>query len=106
MTRRSLIALSSLGAAALAGCYGEDTSHTPEPAGSGVGEDESSEAMEFDPKALKARMDDGEDIFLLDVRTPQELADDGVIAGYHHIEIDQLASRLNEVPKGKPIAIY
>lgn len=106
MTRRSLIAVSSLGIAALAGCYGENTSHKPEPAGQGVGEEEASEVTEFDPQSLKARLDQGEDIYLLDVRTPQELANDGVIAGYNHIEIDQLSARLNEVPKGKPIAIY
>ena len=42
-------------------------------------------------------------VFLLDVREPKELTEEGAIEGYHLIPISQLESRLNEVPKDKTI---
>ncbi len=61
---------------------------------------------ELDVASVAGRLAGGEDIFLLDVRTPEELVQDGVIAGYTHIPIDQLEGRLAEVPKDKPIVAY
>ncbi|MDE0104337.1 MAG: hypothetical protein OXN89_18350 [Bryobacterales bacterium] len=61
---------------------------------------------EMDATAVAARIEAGEDIFLLDVRTPEELQEDGVIAGYTHIPIDELEGRLAEVPADKPIVAY
>jgi len=40
---------------------------------------------------------------LLDVRTPEELAEHGTIEGFVHIPIDELESRLGELPTGVPI---
>ena len=61
---------------------------------------------ELDVENVSARLAGGEDIFLLDVRTPEELVQDGVIAGYTHIPIDELEGRLAEVPRDKPIVAY
>lgn len=46
---------------------------------------------------------DDPDIFLLDVRNPEELPEQGAVEGYTLIPIDQLAGRLDEVPKDKKI---
>jgi NADPH-dependent 2,4-dienoyl-CoA reductase/sulfur reductase-like enzyme/rhodanese-related sulfurtransferase len=43
--------------------------------------------------------------FLLDVRTPQEFAS-GHIPGSVNIPVDELRSRLDEVPRNQPIAAY
>lgn len=61
---------------------------------------------ELDVEGVATRMAGGEEIFLLDVRTSEELVEDGAIEGYTHIPIDELESRLAEVPKDKPIVAY
>ena len=43
------------------------------------------------------------DVLLLDVREPHELEELGTVDGYLNIPIDQLADRLGELPRGKPI---
>lgn len=42
---------------------------------------------------------------LLDVRTPEEFAS-GHIAGAVNISVDNLASRLSEVPQNQPVVVY
>ncbi len=64
------------------------------------------EPTELDVEGVAARLAAGEDIFLLDVRTPEELVQDGAIEGYTHIPIDALEARLAEVPRDKPIVAY
>ena len=64
------------------------------------------EPQQLDVADISGRLASGEDIFLLDVRTPEELVQDGVIEGYTHIPIDELEGRLAEVPKDKPIVAY
>jgi rhodanese-related sulfurtransferase len=63
-------------------------------------------ATEMNAEKLKQRLDAGEEVFLLDVRGPQELAQEGMIEGAVNIPIDDLASRLAEVPKDKPVTVY
>lgn len=67
---------------------------------------EVAEAKEMDPVAVKARLDAGEKLFLLDVRNPDELVEHGKIEGAVNIPIDQLEERLAEVPKDQPIVTY
>lgn len=62
--------------------------------------------IRFEPKLLKEKLDQGEEVFLLDVRRPEELEQIGTIAGYHHIPMDQLEKRISEVPKGKPLVVF
>ena len=64
------------------------------------------EVKEMDVAALKQRLDAGEDIYLLDVRNPDELVEHGMIEGSVNIPIDQLEARISEVPKDKPIVTY
>ena len=68
--------------------------------------DPPAEAARFDSDELKKRIDAGEDVYLLDVRTAEELEETGMIEGATHIPIDELAARMSEVPKGRPVAIY
>ena len=64
------------------------------------------EPKQLDAADVAARLEAGEDIFLLDVRTPEEITQDGAIEGYTHIPIDELEGRLAEVPTDKPIVAY
>lgn len=57
------------------------------------------------PAELKARMDAGENLFVLDVRTPLENAGQA-IAGSYLIPINELPYRLNELPKDREIVVY
>lgn len=50
-------------------------------------------------------MADGSEHLLLDVRTPQEFADEH-IAGAVNISVQTLASRLDELPQDQPIVVY
>jgi len=61
-----------------------------------------SEAPQLEGTELAAALAD-EGIFLLDVREPSELEELGTVEGYVNIPIDQLADRLDELPRDKPI---
>ncbi|WP_298482111.1 rhodanese-like domain-containing protein [uncultured Chloroflexus sp.] len=52
---------------------------------------------------LKTMLDQNENFFLLDVRTPQEFVQDGRIAQATLIPLQELEQRLNELPTDKPI---
>jgi rhodanese-related sulfurtransferase len=52
---------------------------------------------------LKQRLDRGEKLFLLDVRSSEEYAHDGRIAGSHLLPLPVLSLRLAELPKDTPI---
>jgi NADPH-dependent 2,4-dienoyl-CoA reductase/sulfur reductase-like enzyme/rhodanese-related sulfurtransferase len=43
--------------------------------------------------------------FLLDVRTPSEVAA-GIVPGSVHIPVDELRRRLEEIPDGRPLVVY
>ena len=81
----------------------EETAASPEgdPAAS-----EPAVPKELDVEDVAARLEAGEDITLLDVRTLAELESDGAIEGYLHIPIDELEARIGEVPTDKPIVAY
>ena len=64
------------------------------------------EAKPFDPAALKGRIDGGENVYLLDVRRPEELVEHGAIEGYVNIPIDELESRVSEIPKDRKVVVY
>ena len=50
---------------------------------------------------VSAYLEDPDKLFFLDVRTSEEIKELGSISGYVHIPIDQLESRLDEIPKDK-----
>jgi hypothetical protein len=45
----------------------------------------------------------GSDVLLLDVRTPEEIEEQGTVEGYLNIPIEELEARLDEVPRDRPI---
>jgi rhodanese-related sulfurtransferase len=55
---------------------------------------------------LKAALDGGEPLLVLDVRTPAEYVGDGHIAGSLLIPVDELPARLGELPADTPIACF
>ena len=55
----------------------------------------------IDTEALKQRVDQGKDLFFLDVREPKELEDLGTLKGFVNIPLGQLEGRLSEVPKDR-----
>jgi rhodanese-related sulfurtransferase len=62
--------------------------------------------VEMNVEEVAAKLESGADVFLLDVRTPEELKEHGMIAGAVNIPIDQLPARLSEVPRDKEIITY
>ena len=46
---------------------------------------------------------EGSNVFLLDVRNPEEIEEVGTVEGYTNIPIDELEARLDELPKDRPI---
>ncbi len=53
------------------------------------------------------QIDAGDDTWILDVRSAEELAQEGRIAGAHHIHLTQLPEQMeNAVPKERPITIF
>lgn len=64
-------------------------------------------AMSNNLDATKARglVDAEKDLFILDVRTPQEFSQVR-LAGAQLIPIDKLLARIDELPKDRPILVY
>lgn len=52
------------------------------------------------------RLDSGEQIWILDVRSDSELEKDGRIEGAQHIHIKEIAARMDEVPKDMTVYIF
>lgn len=42
-------------------------------------------------------------VLLLDVRTAQELAESGTVPGAVHIHLGELADRIDELPRDRPV---
>lgn len=57
------------------------------------------------PAEYQARFGANADHILIDVRTPEEFVG-GHIPGAVNISVDQLAQRLSEIPKDKPVVLY
>lgn len=53
---------------------------------------------------LKTKLDSGEKLFLLDVRTPDEFTQDGHVAQATLIPLQELETRVGELPADTPIA--
>ena len=67
-----------------------------------AGSDAASEAPRIKTSAIEELLRDGELLFL-DVREPKEIAELGTIEGYVNIPVDQVADRLDELPRDQPI---
>ncbi|PDV99598.1 rhodanese-like domain-containing protein [Candidatus Chloroploca asiatica] len=57
----------------------------------------------IDVKTLKQRLDQGENLLLVDVRSGEEYTYDGRIAGSRLLPLPMLANRIEELPQDQPI---
>lgn len=62
-------------------------------------------AKDITSTEAKLIMDKSKNIYLLDVRTPDERRQ-GYIAGSVLIPIDQVEKRIAEIPKNRPVIVY
>jgi rhodanese-related sulfurtransferase len=62
--------------------------------------------MNISVKDLASRLESDKSLMVLDVRSPEEYTQDGHVAGSVLIPLPELAMRLNEVPKDRPIACF
>ena len=60
--------------------------------------------MNISVKDLAARLESDKSLMVLDVRSPEEYTQDGHVPGSVLIPLPELAMRLNEVPKDRPVA--
>jgi rhodanese-related sulfurtransferase len=60
---------------------------------------------EIDSESLRARLADGEDLLLVDIRTPAEVAQ-GAIPNAKHIPMHVLPVRMEELPKDQAFVLY
>jgi rhodanese-related sulfurtransferase len=104
--RHSLLLVLIAACALATACSSPEASSEPAAEGATHEKAEVAEATELDVDSLKQRLDAGEDVFVLDVRRPEELEQEGLIEGSVNIPIDDLEARMAEVPKDKPLAIY
>lgn len=56
------------------------------------------------PEDLRARLDAGEPVYVLDVREPDEVAE-WAFPGAHHIPLGELGDRTGELPLDAPIVV-
>jgi rhodanese-related sulfurtransferase len=61
-------------------------------------------STEIAPEQLRARLDAGERVFVLDVREPDEVAA-WAFPGAHHIPLGELGERTGELPLDAPIVV-
>lgn len=96
--RRSFFSL-TIAALALGACGA--TSSTPDPK-----QYEGPLPMNITVNELNDRINAKTDIFVLDVRSPEEYVQDGHVKGSVLIPLPDLANRLAEIPKDRPIAAF
>lgn len=117
----ALAALVALAALACGGDTGEGTANATDTAANAAGNATTANAESAAPQSVPAssaesvtdvphltgeqiaELVDDPNIFILDVRNPDELPEQGAIEGYTLIPIDELADRLDELPHDKTI---
>ncbi|MFZ9858746.1 MAG: rhodanese-like domain-containing protein [Roseiflexaceae bacterium] len=62
--------------------------------------------MNISVKDLATRLESDKTLLVLDVRSPEEYTQDGHVPGSVLIPLPELAMRLNEVPKDRPVACF
>lgn len=60
---------------------------------------------EIDSQTLQQRLAAGEDLLLVDIRTPAEVAQ-GIIPGCMKLPMHLIPLRMNELPKNKDVVLY
>lgn len=62
--------------------------------------------MNITVNELAARLNRGDNLLVLDVRSPAEFSQDGHVSGAILIPLPDLAMRISEVPTNRPIACF
>lgn len=60
---------------------------------------------EIDSSALKSRLDAGEDMLLLDIRSEAELRQ-GILPGAEHMAMHLIPLKMQDFPKDKEVILY
>ena len=60
---------------------------------------------EIDVSTLKARIDAGEDIALIDIRSDAEVAQ-GILPNAEHLAMHLIPLRMHDLPKDKDVVLY
>lgn len=60
---------------------------------------------EIDSESLSKRLEDGEDVLLVDIRTPAEMAQ-GIIPDSLMLPMHLIPIRMSELPKDKDVVLY
>jgi len=60
---------------------------------------------EIDASELKARIDAGEDIALIDIRSDAEVAQ-GILPNAEHLAMHLIPLRMHDLPKDKDVVLY
>ena len=60
---------------------------------------------EIDAAGLKARIDAGEDIALIDIRSDAEVAQ-GILPNAEHLSMHLIPLRMHDLPKDKDVVLY
>jgi rhodanese-related sulfurtransferase len=60
---------------------------------------------EIDASGLKARIDAGEDIALIDIRSDAEVAQ-GILPNAEHLAMHLIPLRMHDLPKDKDVVLY
>jgi rhodanese-related sulfurtransferase len=64
-------------------------------------------AARLEPQELKRQLDDGEQVFIVDLRHPLELLPDPfTLPGALHFSPESLAARHNEIPRDRDIVLF
>src|ERR1035437_396260 len=64
-------------------------------------------ASRLEPEELKRQLDAGEDVYIVDLRHPLQLAPDPfTLPGAHHVSPEALAARVNEIPRDRDVVLY
>jgi phage shock protein E len=83
----------------LAACGADGTREAGDGA---IGSSGATESPRIEASEIEELLRDG-DLLFLDVREPEEISELGTIEGYVNIPVDQVADRLDELPRDKPI---
>ena len=60
---------------------------------------------EIDPATLKGKLDAGEDIYLLDIRSEAEVAQ-GILPDSDHMPMHLIPLKIQDLPRDKDIVLY
>lgn len=60
---------------------------------------------EIDSESLQGRLKDGDDLLLVDIRTPAELAQ-GMIPGASELPMHMIPLRMSELPADRDLVLY